>query len=376
MPVLLRRRLVSLLLIIAASGCGVASAEVPPSIEGIVRPLMETHRVPGVGIAVIKGGAIAWTASFGVGDVRTAQPVNGQTLFQAASISKVVTGLTVLRLVDRARIGLDTPVNQLLRSWKLPFDPAARGSAVTARLLLSHRAGTNVPGFPGYLPGAPLPSLHEILDGQRPANTSAVKVVWPPGEAFHYFGGGTMGLEQLVNDVTGTAFESLARELVIEPVGMSRSRFAQPLGAAETNAASAHDPQGKALAGHGHVYPELAAAGLWTTPSDLTRLALAMAENWRSGGLLGRPLAREAATPVGNGPTGLGIFVVPHAGGAPWLYHYGVNAGFRSVLVFAADGSYGLVLMTNGEGGRTLIPAVINVLLKADGQSAFTPPEG
>ena len=269
MPALLRRRFTSFLLTVAAGSCGVASAQVPPSLEGIVRPLMETHRVPGVGIAVIKDRVIAWTASFGVNDMRASQSVDAQTLFQAASISKVVTGLTVLRLVDRGR-----------------FD------------------------------------------------------------------------------------------LVIEPVGMPRSSFVQPLGAAETNAASAHDPQGKALAGHGHVYPELAAAGLWTTPSDLARLALAMAESWRSGGLLGRPLAREAATPVGNGPTGLGIFVAPRAGGAPWLYHYGVNAGFRSVLVFAADGSYGLVLMTNGEGGRALIPAVIDALLKADGQSAFTPPEG
>jgi CubicO group peptidase (beta-lactamase class C family) len=163
MPVLLRRRFASFLLTVAADGCGVASAQVPPSIEGIVRPLMETHRVPGVGIAVIKGGAIAWTASFGVGDVRGAQPVDAQTLFQ---------------------------------------------------------------GFPGYLPGTPLPSLHEILDGQRPTNTPAVKVVWPPGESFRYSGGGTMVLQQLVNDVTGTAFESLVRELVIEPVGMSRSRFA------------------------------------------------------------------------------------------------------------------------------------------------------
>ena len=177
----------------------------------------------GAELAVIRGGEIAERIAIG------ADP---QTLFQAASISKVVTSVTVMRLVEQGRIGLDTPVNEMLRSWTLPGPGAER---VTPRLLLSHRGGTTVAGFPGYAVGAPLPTLAEILDGTPPANTRGVRVAWPPGEAFRYSGGGTMVLQRLVMDVAAQDFDALARELVLAPADMSRSGFFQPLPASESN---------------------------------------------------------------------------------------------------------------------------------------------
>jgi CubicO group peptidase (beta-lactamase class C family) len=344
----------------ASLAAGAAMAQTASPLARALTSLMQRDRVPGASLAVIRDGAIAERIAIG------ADP---QTLFEAASISKVVAGLTVLRLCEQGRLDLDRPVNQMLRSWTLPGESAAR---VTPRLLLSHRAGTTVGGFVGYAPGARLPNLREILDGLPPANSEAVRVAWPPGAAFRYSGGGTMVLQQLVDDVASD-FDHLSRELVLTPAGMRRSGFFQPLAAPRTDAATAHDLEGKPLPGRFHVYPEHAAAGLWGTPEELALMALAIAASWKAGGLLTRKMARAMATPVDGGPTGLGIFVQPREGKPPWLYHYGVNAGFRSILVFAADASFGLVLMTNGEGGRRLIPSFLTAAFDSAGQDPFRP---
>jgi CubicO group peptidase (beta-lactamase class C family) len=338
-----------------------AFAQEDPVLADHLRALMVQHRVPAASVALIRNGALA---------ERVTPGADPDTLFQAASISKVVAGQVILHLVDRGDIDLDRPVNDVLRSWKLPGTQAA---AVTPRLLLGHRAGTNVPGFPGYMGGAPLPDLRQILDGASPANTPAVRVEWEPGRAFRYSGGGTMVLQQLAIDVARRTFAALAADLVLKPAAMSRSSFAQPLPRSESNAASAHDLEGRPLPGKFHVYPELAAAGLWSSATDLARLALAISASWRDGAMLSRPLARTMAHRLADGPSGLGIFVQPQSGRAPLLYHYGVNAGFRSVLTFVADGSFGLALMTNGEGGRALIPAFCGGIFAANGQGSVPP---
>lgn len=322
---------------------------------------MTEHHVPGASAALIGNGKIADHAVLGVGP---------RTLFQAASISKVVAGQVILHLADHGEIGLDRPVNDMLRSWQLPGPQA---QAVTPRLLLSHRAGTSVPGFSGYMRGTPLPDLREILSGSPPANTPPVRVEHEPGHAYLYSGGGTMVLQQLALDVTGHSFEDLAADLIFAPAGMVRSSFKQPLPPTEQDATTAHNLDGRPLPGGGRVYPELAAAGLWSTAIDLAHLALAISESWRDGGLLSRSLARMMAQPVGRGPTGLGIFVHAQNSRPPLLYHYGVNAGFRSVLTFVADGSFGLALMTNSEGGRPLIPAFGGAVFASNGQGSFPP---
>jgi CubicO group peptidase (beta-lactamase class C family) len=317
------------------------------------------QRVPGVSAAIIRNGEIAERVALGA---------DGRTLFQAASISKVVAGLVILRLVDRRLMNLDSPANDVLASWRLPGEFADR---VTPRLLLAHRAGTTVPGFPGYATGKALPTVLQILDGMPPANTAPVRAVSPPGEAFRYSGGGTMVLQQIAQDVSVVPFANLASDLVLSPAGMTRSSFAQPLPATEKNVATAHDAEGKPLPGRFRVYPELAAAGLWSTAEDLARLALTLAASWTEGSLLSRDLARVMATPMADGPTGLGIFVQPRGARPPYLYHYGVNAGFRSVMMVVADGRFGVVLMTNGEGGKELIPSFLDALLPPAGYADF-----
>jgi CubicO group peptidase (beta-lactamase class C family) len=184
-----------------------------------------------------------------------------------------------------------------------------------------------------------------------------------PGQAFRYSGGGTMVLQRLAMEATAAPFEKIAATLVLEPAGLVRSGFIQPMPENMPNVTAAHGVGGEPLEGHGHVYPELGAAGLWSTAGELAKLALAITAD--------ATILQHMATPVGDGPTGLGIFVHPRPGRSPILYHYGVNAGFRSVLAFAADASFGVALMTNGEGGRELIPAFCEPLFRSNGQGDF-----
>ena len=164
----------------------------------------------------------------------------------------------------------------------------------------------------------------------------------------------------------------LAQELVFAPAGMKTATFATPPDSHGVPAA--HDEQGRPLPGRYHVYPELAAAGLWCSVASLVELARALGVSWREGGLLSHASAQMMATSVADGPTGLGVFVRARAGRAPFLYHGGVNAGFRSVLAFAADLSFGVAIATNGEGGGQLIPAYGEALFEAAKQGPFPLP--
>ena len=340
----MRRRLLLSASLAAALPTTARTRELADELDALARQ----HRVADV-CAIAIDGASSEVFQFGP---------DALAYFQAASISKVIAGLTVTRLIEQQKLGLDAPINDLLRSWKLEGDG---NDKVTPRLLLAHRGGTNVPGFPGYPAGTRLPTLLEILDGAPPANTPKVRVVLPPGARFVYSGGGTTVLQQVVTDVVGKPFAEVATELVLRPAGMEAAYLVPP-----GPSAKAHDEQGRVLPGDYHRYPELAAAGLWCTARDLAKLIRAFGTSWRGDGPLISPgTARLMATPMDGGPTGLGVFVDQRAEGMPLLSHYGVNAGFRSVIAFAADASFGVVIMTDGEGGRGLIPAFGQALFDA-----------
>src|SRR5262249_44546830 len=149
--------------------------------------------------------------------------VDAETLFQAASISKPVTAMAVVRMAQEGRLGLDQPVNELLKRWKLPENEFTVARKVTVRDLLSHTAGATVGGFPGYPAGTPLPSLLEILDGKPPANTPPIRVDSVPGPTYRYSGGGYTVLRLMLEDVSGQPFDELMRKMVLEPLGMMHS---------------------------------------------------------------------------------------------------------------------------------------------------------
>jgi CubicO group peptidase (beta-lactamase class C family) len=324
---------------------------------------MTSHQVPGVSVAVIDDGEIVWAKGYGVRENGRPDPITPKTRFQAASISKPTTALAVLRLVQEGRLDLDEDVNRYLRSWQVP----ANGDwqpRLTLRHLLSHTGGVTVHGFPGYLPDGRIPTLLQILEGEPPTNTQPIRVDTIPGLQFRYAGGGTTIVQQLLTDVVGQTFPQLMRELVLDPLGMTASTFSQPLPESLwAVAATGHREDVVALQGKWHVYPELAAAGLWTTPSDLARLALAvqrMVAN-TSGAFLRADLARELLTRQFRTKLGLGFFL-EGSDASLRFSHGGGNEGFRCYLVAYAGRPQGAVVMTNGDGGWALNGEILQTI--------------
>ena len=329
--------------------------------------LMRRRGVPGVSIALIDDGRVAWVRGFGQADAGSGRPVTAETLFQAASISKPVAAMGALALVDQGVLDLDRPVNEQLSSWRIP-DHGFGGEAVTLRHLLSHTGGLTVSGFPGYRPDAPLPTIVQILDGVAPANTAPVRVSQPPGGGFSYSGGGFTVAQLLMTEAAREDFPALMDRLVLRPLGMSRSSFAQPIsGSRGEERALAHDAYGQPLRGGFNIYPEMAAAGLWTTPSDLARFALALgaAHAGREGAPIRPETARAMFTP-GPVPYGLGIGVAGEGEGLRFS-HSGSNNGFRAVMSFYPNRGEGLIVMTNGENGGQVATAVDQAIGRALG---------
>ena len=357
---------------------------VPPVIlkgQPIPTSTLETRmrelKTPGASIAVFEHGRIAWARGWGMADVGDGRRVDPETRFQAASISKPVAAAVALALVSRGMMSLDADINTYLTSWKLPDNEFTAKQKVTLRRLLSHTGGVTVSGFPGYGSTAEVPTLVQILDGIKPANTTAVRVDIPVGSRWRYAGGGFEIVQLAIEDVTKKSFVETARELVLEPIGMSHSTFVQPIPAAHRNkAATAYRASGDPIPGRFHTYPEQAAAGLWTTPEDLARFAIAV-EQMVSGKLQQPVMSRELATqmlkPVLN-DYGLGLEVTG-AGPETRFGHGGSNAGFRCLLTAFKETSAGVVVMVNSDGGGPLLQPVVRAVAREYGWPGLAPIE-
>jgi len=297
---------------------------------------------------VLDEGRLVWARGYG--------GAGAETLFQAASLSQPVAAVVALRLVAAGKLALDEDVAPKLRGWRLPD-----GAKVTLRQLLGHAAGISVAGFPGYPAGAPLPTLPQILDGDPPANTEPVRQTAAPG-SFRASGGGYAIVQQLVEDVAGKPFADVARAELFEPLGMTASTFAQPLpDGLAARAAVGHLADGSEVPGRWHVYPELAAAGLWTTPSELARFLaeVGRARN-RHSTMLSHQLA-VAATTAGPGGHGLG-FTVDGNDATLRVRHAGASHGYRASFVFYPESGKGAVVMTSGDAGDVLAGEVLRAV--------------
>ena len=319
---------------------------------------MAHWRVRGVSVAVIDDCRVVDARGFGEATA-AGVPVTPATLFQAASISKPVTAVAALRLAETGGVSLDADVRGVLRQWTLP------GTAwVTLRGLLGHAAGVGGHGFPGYARGAALPTLAQLLDGAAPANTPPIRVETPAG-AWRYSGGGYEIAQAVLEDASGEPFAALAERLVLAPAGMRDSAFDQPLAPdRDGRAATGFDARGRPLPGGWRVHPELAAAGLWTTPADLARFAIGVAASMRGERGLLSPERARAMLARGSGDWGLGVALGP-AGGTRRFGHAGANAGFTSEFVLYPDACRGAVVMTNADRGQPLIAEVLRAISDA-----------
>jgi CubicO group peptidase (beta-lactamase class C family) len=337
---------------------------------------MAFHKVPGVSVAFFDHGQIAWTRAYGLADVASKKPVTPDTLFQAASISKPVTALAALRLVQDGKLGLDEDVNAKLKTWKVPDNEFTKTEKVTIRRILSHSAGLTVHGFPGYASDEKIPTVVQILNGEKPANTDAIRVDVVPGTLWRYSGGGFVVLQTLLSDVTGKPFPQIESELVLGPAGMSHSTYEQPLPKNRASeAATPYRGNGDPVAGGPHTYPEMAPAGLWTTPSDLARMAMEVQAEYagKSSKILNQAMARQMLTHQ-IGTWGLG-FGLENAGSKPHFGHGGANEGYRCDLETYTDSGQGVAIMTNSDSGGEVTAELLRAIAKEYNWPDFQPTE-
>ena len=308
-------------------------------------------------------------------DVAEGRRVEADTRFQAASISKPVSAAAALALALLGQMSLDDDINKHLKSWKLPENHFTAKQKVTLAHLLSHTGGLTVSGFRGYAAGEDVPTVLQVLDGATPANSDPVRVDIPVGSQWRYAGGGYTIVQLAIQDVTKKPFADALRELVLDPLGMSHSTFVQPLPAdLRAKAATGYRPTGEPISGRSHTYPEQAAAGLWTTPEDLARFAMAVqqtAAGTSTRPIMTRELAARMLKPVMD-DYGLGVGLIG-AGPAAMFSHGGSNEGFRCQFIALKERASGVAVMTNSDRGGAIMQEIIRAVAQEYQWPALAP---
>ncbi|HSO87797.1 MAG TPA: serine hydrolase domain-containing protein [Draconibacterium sp.] len=326
---------------------------------------MNDFNVPGLSITVFDNNEILWSKGYGVKDKNSGKPVTENTLFQAASISKPVTSVAAFKLIEENKFSLDENVNSKLIRWQIPDNKFTKNEKVTARRIMSHTSGLGTNGFEGYKQQDSIPTLKQILQGSEITNSEPVRVIQKPGESEIYSGGGMTVLQMLMEDITGKEFSDLMNDLVLNPMQMHNSSFEYPLPERFIGLTSiGYDEKGNAIDGGYHIYPEKAAAGLWSTSSDLARFMIALGKSYRGeeNSLLKQSSAQIMMTRVPNaGGIGIGI---DGEGEAFRFRHSGGNAGFSCYAVSFANKGRGVVIMTNSDNGFHLIHEIVRAVAR------------
>ncbi|MDO6435466.1 serine hydrolase domain-containing protein [Flavitalea sp. BT771] len=322
---------------------------------------MAHYHLKGVSIAVVNDYKIEWAKGYGWADSSEGRHVTTSTLFQAASISKSLNAMGVLKLVQDGKLNLHMDVNRYLKHWKLTYNTLTKGKKITMAHLLSHTAGLSVHGFPGYDIQDSIPSIEQILDGRRPANSPRVYSMFEPGLRSQYSGGGITLSQLVVMNITGLPYDRYMHDSILLPLGMTASFYTQPPGPGKRALlATGYKNNGAAIHGKYHIYPEQAAAGLWTNPTDLCRFIIAsqLSLEGKQGGVLSPAMTRTGLTPYIDSNAALGVFI-QQRGPGKYFSHGGANEGFRSQYFGSLHGGKGVVVMVNSDNGA-IMDEIIN----------------
>lgn len=312
---------------------------------------MDFFNVPGVSIGVVENGEISYKTAFG--------SVNDDTVFQAGEISKVVTALGVMKLVQEGILDLDADVNLYLKDWKLGKDIYMKRVKVTLRHLLTHTSGIHSSGLRGYKADEKIPGLIDILDGR--GNISKVSVHYFPGLKFRYSWGGYIVIQKVIEDVTGMSFHDYIGENILKPLGMNSSTFEQTLPEdMKEDIAPGHDLFGTPIEGGWRKYPELGASGLWTTPTDILKLCVELqkilTEDYE--GILTKDLVKAMMVSHKKG-WGLGM-QVKFEGEQTVFSHSGKSSGYTCYFISRPYKKQAVAIMTNGDNAWKLIMEVLH----------------
>jgi len=325
---------------------------------------MKYYKVNGVSIAVIENGKIQFAKAYGVADASTGEKVTTETLFQTASIGKVITALAVLTLVREQKVTLDEDVNNKLTSWKVAANKFTTKEKVTLRRLLCHSAGfTDEYGFAGYQVTDAIPPLINSIRAQPPANnTKPLIVTYVPGTEFRYSGGGYLVIQQLIEDITGMSFTDYVAKEVFAKLHLQHSTYNYYPDRNGFKIARGHDENGKIDANEKyHVYPESAATGFWTTPGDLAKILIEMQQEYKgiTDNILNQQLLYSMLTPQFQvNDRGLGI-ALKGAEQVEGFWHAGQNAGYNSLMYATTETGQGAVVMLNSDADIELAMEIV-----------------
>jgi len=326
----------------------------PPWVQAGIPERLAHYQIPGLSIAVFDDYRLAWARGYGVADALTKRPVTAETLFPAVGNSSVVSGYLAMILTEAGHLNPEEEVNRRLKTWRIPENEHTARQKVTLKMLLAYNSAglVDFPN-PGYEREAPCPALLQILEGASPATNPPVRVISRPGR----FRGGENAflvsqivLEQLLTDVENRPFPEIAWALLFRPLGLTASTFEQPLPEdLQAFAASCHE-KGAPIPGQWRIYPERAAMGLWTTPSEMARLLIEVCKSYR--GLSGRLVSRATATKFAS-PGRHGFRTFSNA------------AGCESDILYNPATGQGAVIMMNGfPGSIQLKDEILHSLFK------------
>ncbi|MGG4491120.1 serine hydrolase domain-containing protein [Metabacillus idriensis] len=335
---------------------------------------MDQQHIPGLGLAIFKEGKIAGSKEFGVLEAGTSNMVTSNTPFHACSISKMMTAIGSLRLVQAGILELEEDVNKYLTSWQIPENHFTRHKKVTLRNLLSHQGGFIDPAgsFDMYQEQDALPTMLDIFKGKTRYNPEPLQVSYVPQSKFSYTDAGYCVIEQMIEDVTGESFTAVMEKQVISPLGLKDTLFWNYYDQTKTlqlTAAAGHSKYGQTVEGKRAYYPYPAGSGLWSTPSDLTNLALAVTDSWNgiTNSILDQELARLMLTGFGSEQAaGLGVFLMNDKRG-PFFVSKGWGVGFQSKLIAYPRMQSGIAVMINADPGKpqneSLVGQIIDELV-------------
>lgn len=286
--------------------------------------------------------------------------VTTSTLFQAASISKSLNGFGILKLAQDKKIDIYTDINNYLRSWQFPYDSLSNGKIITIANLLSHTGGINISGFDGYTKADSLPTIVQILNGEKPANSDAVKSIFEPNLKYRYSGGGTTISQLIIEDVTGKSYTDYMANNILKPIGMKNSFYTNTTSEKKLKLLATGYNADSEVTMKYHIYPEKSAAGLWTNPIELSKFVIEVQKSLvgKSNKILSQKMTQLMLTPYVDNSSALGVFIEDKEG-IKYFRHGGVNEGFTSLYFGSVENGNGAVVMCNSTD-KTILYEIVN----------------
>lgn len=316
---------------------------------------LEAHKTPAVSVTLVDNNRVDWSASYGLMRRDSNEKVDCHTLFQAASLSKPVAMMAMMRMHERKQINLDADIDTYLKNYKLPQGKQSKDNPVTLRNILTHTSGITPGGFSGYTQEEAMPSDVEVVSATGITNSPRVEVTRTPGEQLMYSGGAYTLAELALQDIFDRPFEKIMQHWILSPVEMTGSDFSQPLVEPKRLlAAKGHTADGSAVEGGWNNHPEQAAAGLWSTSHDLAKFLIEIGKGYRGqSDVFSKALIDSMLTnPIAQHAYG---FRLMGEGDTLALVHYGGTVGYRSGMVLSLASGDGAVFLTNSDNGSALI---------------------